>query len=461
MLIPIKKKCFITNTNPIRVSWAPSPSGGEDGKTNNMERDQIIFDLIEKEHQRQLKGMELIASENFVSDEVMQAMGSYLTNKYAEGLPGHRYYGGCQIVDEVENIARERVKKLFGAEFANVQPHSGAQANAAVLLAILKPGDTFMGLNLDHGGHLSHGSRVNTSGILYNPIGYELNRETGRVDYDEMERLALAHKPKLIIGGGSAYSREWDYARMRKIADEVGALFMVDMAHPAGLIAAGLLDNPVKYAHIVTTTTHKTLRGPRGGVILMGKDFENPWGITTKKGEVRMMSSLLNSAVFPGTQGGPLEHVIAAKAVAFGENLLPSWKEYATQVKKNAAVLADDLISRGFDIVSGGTDNHSMLVDLRPKYPELTGKVAENALVAADITANKNMVPFDTRSAFQTSGIRLGTAALTTRGAKEDMMHLVAELIEEVLNAPEDEQVIARVREKVNETMKAYPLFAY
>ena len=426
-----------------------------------MERDQIIFDLIEKEHQRQLKGMELIASENFVSDEVMQAMGSYLTNKYAEGLPGHRYYGGCQIVDEVENIARERVKKLFGAEFANVQPHSGAQANAAVLLAILKPGDTFMGLNLDHGGHLSHGSRVNTSGILYNPIGYELNRETGRVDYDEMERLALAHKPKLIIGGGSAYSREWDYARMRKIADEVGALFMVDMAHPAGLIAAGLLDNPVKYAHIVTTTTHKTLRGPRGGVILMGKDFENPWGITTKKGEVRMMSSLLNSAVFPGTQSGPLEHVIAAKAVAFGENLLPSWKEYATQVKKNAAVLADDLISRGFDIVSGGTDNHSMLVDLRPKYPELTGKVAENALVAADITANKNMVPFDTRSAFQTSGIRLGTAALTTRGAKEDMMHLVAELIEEVLNAPEDEQVIARVREKVNETMKAYPLFAY
>ncbi|CDD00255.1 serine hydroxymethyltransferase [Prevotella sp. CAG:474] len=426
-----------------------------------MERDQIIFDLIEKEHQRQLKGMELIASENFVSDEVMQAMGSYLTNKYAEGLPGHRYYGGCQIVDEVENIARERVKKLFGAEFANVQPHSGAQANAAVLLAILKPGDTFMGLNLDHGGHLSHGSRVNTSGILYNPIGYELNRETGRVDYDEMERLALAHKPKLIIGGGSAYSREWDYARMRKIADEVGALFMVDMAHPAGLIAAGLLDNPVKYAHIVTTTTHKTLRGPRGGVILMGKDFENPWGITTKKGEVRMMSSLLNSAVFPGTQGGPLEHVIAAKAVAFGENLLPSWKEYATQVKKNAAILADDLISRGFDIVSGGTDNHSMLVDLRPKYPELTGKVAENALVAADITANKNMVPFDTRSAFQTSGIRLGTAALTTRGAKEDMMHLVAELIEEVLNAPEDEQVIARVREKVNETMKAYPLFAY
>ncbi len=426
-----------------------------------MERDQVIFDLIEKEHQRQLKGMELIASENFVSDEVMQAMGSYLTNKYAEGLPGHRYYGGCQIVDQVEDLARERVKQLFNAEFANVQPHSGAQANAAVLLAVLKPGDTFMGLNLDHGGHLSHGSRVNTSGILYNPVGYELNKETGRVDYDQMEQLALQHKPKLIIGGGSAYSREWDYARMRKIADEVGALFMVDMAHPAGLIAAGLLDNPVKYAHIVTTTTHKTLRGPRGGVILMGKDFENPWGITTKKGEVRMMSSLLNSAVFPGTQGGPLEHVIAAKAVAFGENLRPSWKEYAAQVKKNAAVLADDLIARGFDIVSGGTDNHSMLVDLRPKYPELTGKVAENALVAADITANKNMVPFDTRSAFQTSGIRLGTAAMTTRGAKEDMMHLVAELIEEVLNAPEDDQVISSVREKVNVTMKDYPLFAY
>lgn len=426
-----------------------------------MERDQVIFDLIEREHQRQLKGMELIASENFVSDEVMQAMGSCLTNKYAEGLPAHRYYGGCQIVDEVENLARERVKKLFNAEFANVQPHSGAQANAAVLLAILKPGDTFMGLNLDHGGHLSHGSRVNTSGILYNPIGYELNKETGRVDYDKMEQLALEHKPKLIIGGGSAYSREWDYARMRKIADEVGAIFMVDMAHPAGLIAAGLLENPVKYAHIVTTTTHKTLRGPRGGVILMGKDFENPRGITTKKGEIRMMSSLLNSAVFPGTQGGPLEHVIAAKAVAFGENLRPSWKEYATQVKKNAAILAKDLIDRGFDIVSGGTDNHSMLVDLRPKYPELTGKIAENALVAADITANKNMVPFDTRSAFQTSGIRLGTAAMTTRGAKEDMMHLVAELIEEVLNAPEDEKVIGRIREKVNITMKDYPLFAY
>ena len=426
-----------------------------------MEKDQEIFDLIEREHQRQLKGMELIASENFVSEEVMNAMGSYLTNKYAEGLPGKRYYGGCQVVDIVENLAIERVKKVFGAEYANVQPHSGAQANAAVLLAVLKPGDTFMGLNLDHGGHLSHGSHVNTSGILYRPIGYNLNKETGRVDYDEMEKLALENKPKLIIGGGSAYSREWDYARMRKIADEVGALLMIDMAHPAGLIAAGLLDNPLKYAHIVTSTTHKTLRGPRGGIILMGKDFDNPWGYTTKKGEVKKMSMLLNSAVFPGQQGGPLEHVIAAKAVAFNENLQPSWKEYATQVKKNAAVLADDIIERGFGIVSGGTDNHSMLVDLRSKYPDLTGKVAENALVAADITVNKNMVPFDTRSAFQTSGIRLGTAAMTTRGAKEDMMHLIAELIEEVLNAPEDEKVIARVREKVNATMKDYPLFAY
>ncbi|MCI7598033.1 MAG: serine hydroxymethyltransferase [Prevotella sp.] len=426
-----------------------------------MTQDQKIFDLIEQEHQRQLKGMELIASENFVSDEVMRAMGSYMTNKYAEGLPGHRYYGGCQIVDQSEDLARERVKKLFGAEFANVQPHSGAQANAAVLLAVLQPGDTFMGLNLDEGGHLSHGSKVNTSGILYNPIGYNLNKETGRVDYDEMEKLALEHKPKLIIGGGSAYSREWDYKRMRQIADEVGALLMVDMAHPAGLIAAGLLDNPVKYAHIVTSTTHKTLRGPRGGIILMGKDFPNPFGKRNKKGELRMMSSLLNSAVFPGIQGGPLEHVIAAKAVGFFENLQPEWKEYALQVKKNAAVLAQDLMDRGFHVVSGGTDNHSMLVDLRTKYPDLTGKVAENALVAADLTVNKNMVPNDSRSAFQTSGIRLGTAAMTTRGAKEDMMHLVAELIETVLNAPEDEQVIACVREKVNATMKNYPLFAY
>ena len=426
-----------------------------------MKRDDTVFELIEREHQRQLKGMELIASENFVSDQVMEAMGSYLTNKYAEGYPGKRYYGGCQVVDEVERLAIERVCKLFDAEYANVQPHSGAQANAAVLLAVLKPGDTFMGMNLDHGGHLSHGSKVNTSGILYKPVGYNLNRETGRVDYDEMEQLALEHRPKLIIGGGSAYSREWDYKRMREIADKVGALLMIDMAHPAGLIAAGLLDNPVKYAHIVTSTTHKTLRGPRGGIILMGRAFDNPWGLTTPKGEVKKMSALLNSAVFPGQQGGPLEHVIAAKAVAFGEALQPEFKEWALQVKKNAAVLADELIKRGFHIVSGGTDNHSMLVDLRTKYPDLTGKVAENALVAADITVNKNMVPFDTRSAFQTSGLRLGTPAITTRGAKEDLMVLIAELIETVLNDPTNEEVIASVRKRVNETMKDYPLFAY
>ncbi|MBR3514332.1 MAG: serine hydroxymethyltransferase [Bacteroidaceae bacterium] len=426
-----------------------------------MQRDTVIFDLIDQERARQERGIELIASENFVSPQVMEAMGSPLTNKYAEGYPGKRYYGGCQVVDQVEQLAIDRVCQLFGAEYANVQPHSGAQANAAVFLACLNPGDTFMGLNLDHGGHLSHGSLVNTSGIIYRPVGYNLNKETGRVDYDEMERLALEHKPKMIIGGGSAYSREWDYARMRQIADKVGAIFMVDMAHPAGLIAAGLLDNPLKYAHIVTSTTHKTLRGPRGGIILMGKDFDNPWGKTTPKGEVKKMSALLNSAVFPGIQGGPLEHVIAAKAVAFGEALTPAFREWAAQVKKNAAVLADELIRRGFDIVSGGTDNHSMLVDLRSKYPDLTGKVAERALVAADITVNKNMVPFDSRSAFQTSGIRLGTPAITTRGAKEDLMVLIAELIERVLDAPEDEAVIAAVRAQVNETMKAYPLFAY
>ena len=426
-----------------------------------MIQDSTIFSLIEKENQRQRRGMELIASENYVSDQVMAAMGSCLTNKYAEGYPGKRYYGGCQVVDEVEQLAIDRVCKLFGAEYANVQPHSGAQANAAVFLACLNPGDTFMGLNLDHGGHLSHGSLVNTSGIIYKPVGYNLKKETGRVDYDEMEQFALQHKPKLIIGGGSAYSREWDYARMRKIADEVGALLMIDMAHPAGLIAAGLLDNPVKYAHIVTSTTHKTLRGPRGGIILMGKDFDNPWGKTTPKGEIKKMSALLNSAVFPGIQGGPLEHVIAAKAVAFGEALQPEFKEWAKQVKKNAAVLADELIKRGFDIVSGGTDNHSMLVDLRSKYPDLTGKVAEKALVAADLTVNKNMVPFDSRSAFQTSGIRLGTPAITTRGAKEDLMVKIAEFIERVLNAPEDETVIAQVRSEVNAIMADYPIFAY
>ena len=426
-----------------------------------MEKDHVIFDLIEKEHERQCKGIELIASENFVSDQVMEAMGSCLTNKYAEGYPGKRYYGGCEVVDQVESLAIERVCKLFGAEYANVQPHSGAQANAAVFLACLNAGDTFMGLNLDHGGHLSHGSAVNTSGILYHAIGYNLNKETGRVDYDEMEKLALEHKPKLIIGGGSAYSREWDYARMRAIADQVGAIFMVDMAHPAGLIAAGELDNPVKYAHIVTSTTHKTLRGPRGGIILMGKDFENPWGLKTPKGEVKMMSQLINSAVFPGIQGGPLEHVIAAKAVAFGEALRPEFKTWAAQVKKNAATLAAELQKRGFSIVSDGTDNHLMLVDLRSKYPDLTGKVAEKVLVSADITVNKNMVPFDSRSAFQTSGIRLGTAAITTRGAKEDLMVLIAELIERVLNEPENQDVIQDVKNIVNRTMSEYPLFAW
>ena len=423
--------------------------------------DPEVAKAIDGELSRQRHKLELIASENIVSHAVLEAQGSVLTNKYAEGYPAKRYYGGCECVDVVETLAIERAKELFGASYANVQPHSGAQANAAVLLAILKPGDKFMGMNLDHGGHLSHGSHVNTSGILYTPIGYNLNKESGRVDYDEMETLAIEHKPKLIIGGGSAYSREWDYKRMREIADKVDALFMVDMAHPAGLIAAGLLDNPVKYAHIVTSTTHKTLRGPRGGIILMGKDFENPWGLKTPKGAVKMMSQLLNSAVFPGQQGGPLEHVIAAKAVAFGEALKPEFKEWAIQVKKNAEVLANELLKRGFNIVSGGTDNHSMLVDLRSKYPDLTGKVAENALVAADITVNKNMVPFDSRSAFQTSGLRLGTPAITTRGAKEDLMVLVAELIETVLNDPENEEVIASVRARVNETMKDYPLFAY
>lgn len=426
-----------------------------------MKRDEQIFDLIQKEGERQARGIELIASENSVSNQVMEAMGSCLTNKYAEGYPAKRYYGGCEVVDQVETLAIERAKKLFGAAYANVQPHSGAQANAAVFLAVLNPGDTFMGLNLDHGGHLSHGSAVNTSGILYHPIGYNLDKETGRVDYDEMERLAMEHKPKLIVGGGSAYSREWNYRRMREIADKAGALLMIDMAHPAGLIAAGLLDNPVEYAHIVTTTTHKTLRGPRGGLILMGEDFPNPWGKTTPKGEVKMMSALLNSAVFPGIQGGPLMHVIAAKAVAFEEALQPEFKMWAAQVQKNARILSDELIKRGFHIVSGGTDNHSMLVDLRSKYPELTGKVAEKALVAADLTVNKNMVPFDSRSAFQTSGIRLGTPAITTRGGKEDLMIQIAAWIERVLNAPEDEQNIASVRAEVNATMKHYPMFAY
>ena len=426
-----------------------------------MVRDTKIFDIIEREKQRQLKGIELIASENFVSEQVMEAMGSVLTNKYAEGYPGKRYYGGCEVVDESEQLAIDRLKELFGAEWANVQPHSGAQANAAVFLACLNPGDKFMGLNLAHGGHLSHGSPVNSSGILYHPCEYNLNEETGRVDYDQMEEVALREQPKLIVGGGSAYSREWDYKRMREIADKVGAILMIDMAHPAGLIAAGLLDNPVKYAHIVTSTTHKTLRGPRGGIIMMGKDFLNPWEKTTPKGELKMMSALLDSAVFPGTQGGPLEHVIAAKAVSFGECLQPEFKEYQTQVQKNAKALANALIKRGFKIVSGGTDNHSMLVDLRSKYPELTGKIAEKVLVEADITCNKNMVPFDSRSAFQTSGIRLGTPAITTRGAKEPVMEEIAEMIETVLSNIDNEEVIKSIKERVNKTMANYPLFAY
>ncbi len=426
-----------------------------------MQRDNVIFDIINREHQRQQKGIELIASENFVSPQVMEAMGSCLTNKYAEGYPGHRYYGGCQVVDEAETLAQNRLKQLFGAEYANVQPHSGAQANMAVFMACLKPGDTFMGMNLDHGGHLSHGSPVNFSGLVFNAVGYNVNKDTGRVDYDQMEQMAMEHKPRLIIGGGSAYSREWDYARMRAIADKIGAIFMVDMAHPAGLIAAGLLDNPLKYAHIVTTTTHKTLRGPRGGVIMLGKDFENPWGKTTKKGEVRMMSSLIDSAVFPGVQGGPLEHVIAAKAVAFGEALQPEYKVYQQQVKDNAAAMAQALIDLGYNVVSGGTDNHCILLDLRSKFPDLTGKVAERVLVDADITANKNMVPFDSRSPFQTSGIRLGTPAITTRGLKPEEMGGIVELIDTVLSNPESEANIKAVREKVNAMMAERPMFAW
>lgn len=426
-----------------------------------MEKDSVIFDLIEREHQRQAKGIELIASENFVSDEVMQAMGSCLTNKYAEGYPGHRYYGGCGVVDEVEQIAIDRAKELFGAEYANVQPHSGAQANMAVFMACLKPGDKFLGLNLSHGGHLSHGSPVNFSGLMFQALEYNVSAETGLVDYDQMEEVARRERPALIIGGASAYSREWDYARMRRLADEIGALLMVDMAHPAGLIAAGLLDNPLRHAHIVTTTTHKTLRGPRGGMILLGKDFPNPWGKTTPKGQVRMMSSLLDSAVFPGTQGGPLEHVIAAKAVAFGEALKPEFKAYQKQVVTNACAMAEALTRRGYKIVSGGTDNHCVLVDLRTKFPELTGKVAERALVDADITANKNMVPFDSRSPFQTSGIRLGTPAITTRGVKEDQMDTIVELIDTVLSDPENPEVIAAVRSRVNAMMEKYPIFAY
>jgi glycine hydroxymethyltransferase len=426
-----------------------------------MKKDTQVFDLIEKERERQLHGIELIASENFVSEQVMHAMGSVLTNKYAEGYPAARYYGGCQVVDQVEQLAIDRICKLYGAEYANVQPHSGAQANMAVFLAVLKPGDTFMGLDLAHGGHLSHGSPVNFSGLYYKAVGYQVSEETGTIDYDAMETKALEHKPKLIVGGASAYSREWDYKRMRAIADKIGAIFMVDMAHTAGLIAAGILDNPVKYAHIVTSTTHKTLRGPRGGIILIGKDFENPWGLTTPKGEVKKMSALITSAVFPGVQGGPLEHVIAAKAVAFGEALDPSYKEYQQQVVKTAAAMAKAFLARGYKIASGGTDNHLMLIDLRPKFPELTGKVAERVLVSAEITTNKNMVPFDSRSPFLTSGIRVGTPAITTRGLKEDKMDYIVELIDNVLSDHENQDNIEAVKAKVHKLMADYPLFAW
>ena len=426
-----------------------------------MERDQKIFDLIKQEKERQMRGIELIASENFVSDQVLEAMGSVMTNKYAEGYPGKRYYGGCEIVDQSEQLAIDRARELFNAEYANVQPHSGAQANMAVLMACLKPGDTFMGLDLSHGGHLSHGSSVNSSGILYHPVAYKVKEDTGTVDYDEMEILAKKEKPKLIIAGASAYSRDWDYERMRAIADEVGALLMADIAHPAGIIAKGLLNDPIEYCHIVTTTTHKTLRGPRGGMILMGEDFENPWGLKTPKGITKMMSAVLNSAIFPGTQGGPLEHVIAAKAVAFGEALTDSYFEYIMQVQKNAQVMSKAFIDRGYHVISGGTDNHLMLIDLRGKFPDITGKVVENTLVKADITVNKNMVPFDSRSPFKTSGLRVGTPAITTRGLKEEQMEPIVELIDEVISNIESETVLTDVKKRVNRMMADFPLFAY
>ncbi len=423
-----------------------------------MKNDLQISELIKKETSRQLNGLELIASENFVSEQVLEALGSVCTNKYAEGYPGARYYGGCEVVDQIEQLAIERLCELFGAEYANVQPHSGAQANMAVMMACIKPGETFMGLDLAHGGHLTHGSPVNVSGILYNAVAYGLNKETGVIDYADMEQKALEHKPRLIIGGASAYSREWDWAKMREIADKVGALLWVDMAHPAGLIAAGLLENPVKYAHVVTSTTHKTLRGPRGGIILMGKDFDNPFGIKTPKGEIKKMSAVLNSSVFPGIQGGPLEHCIAAKAVSFYEALQPEFKEYQTQVIKNAAAMAEAFIARGYHVVSGGTDNHMMLIDLRTKFPDLTGKVAEKALVQADITVNKNMVPFDSRSPFQTSGIRVGTAAVTSRGLTEKEMVLIVEMVDKVLNNVDDEQTYAEVKSAARQLMNGRPL---
>jgi len=421
-----------------------------------MKQDLQIFNLIRKEEERQSAGIELIASENYVSNQVLEALGSICTNKYAEGYPGARYYGGCEVVDQIEQLAIDRLKEIYGAEYANVQPHSGAQANMAVLMAVLKPGDTMLGLDLSHGGHLTHGSPVNMSGILYNAVSYGLNEETGYIDYDDMEKKALEYKPKLIVGGASAYSREWDYARMREIADKVGALLMIDMAHTAGLIAAGLLDNPVKYADIVTSTTHKTLRGPRGGIILLGKDFDNPWGLTTPKGVVKKMSQILNSSVFPGVQGGPLEHCIAAKAVAFYEAMQPEFVEYQKQVKANAAAMAKAFMDRGYKVVSGGTDNHLMLIDLRTKYPEVSGKIAEKELVKAEITANKNMVPFDSRSAFQTSGIRVGTPAITSRGFVEKDMEAIVELIDQVLgNASRNLELIAGKTEEGRESYEA------
>jgi glycine hydroxymethyltransferase len=422
-----------------------------------MKRDQQVFDIIKKELNRQEEGIELIASENFVSKQVMEAMGSCMTNKYAEGYPGKRYYGGCQFVDETEQLAIDRAKQLFGAAWVNVQPHSGAQANAAVMLALIKPGDKILGFDLSHGGHLTHGSPVNFSGKLYVPSFYKVNRETGRVDYDDMEETAKREMPKLIIAGASSYSRDWDFARMRKIADSVGALLMADIAHPAGLIASKLLTDPLPYCHVVTTTTHKTLRGPRGGMIMMGKDYENPFGLKTPKGEIRMMSSVLDGALFPGTQGGPLEHVIAAKAVAFGENLTDEYREYCKQVMSNAKAMAKTFIDKGYKIISDGTDNHCMLIDLRSK--NLTGKLAENILVKADITCNKNMVPFDDKSPFVTSGIRIGTPAVTSRGLKEADVAKVVELIDEVLMNNDNETTVASVKKKVNKMMEDFPLY--
>ena len=419
----------------------------------------IVFDLIDKELHRQQTGIELIASENFTSENVMRASGSVLTNKYAEGLPSKRYYGGCEIVDQIEQIAIDRSKELFGAEWVNVQPHSGAQANAAVMLAILKAGDQILGFDLSHGGHLTHGSLVNFSGKLYTPAFYGVEKDTGRIDMDKVEAKALEVKPKLIICGASSYSRDWDYERFRKIADSVGALLLADVSHPSGLIAAGLLNNPLPHCHIVTTTTHKTLRGPRGGMIMMGKDFDNPWGLKTPKGNIKKMSSLLDGGVFPGTQGGPLEHIIAAKAVAYQEALQPEFRAYGEQVMKNAQALAGAMVSKGYQIISGGTDNHLMLIDLRPKSDSLTGKVAENTLVRADITVNKNAVPFETRSPFVTSGIRIGTPAVTTRGMKEPEMIKIADLIDRVLTNTEDDNIISQVRKEVNELSLRFPLY--